>query len=99
MKPNRLTDRAIKSLPLPASGNEITFDTLVKGLGVRVTAAGARSFILTYRRKDGLQRRTTIGAFPDWTVAAAREEAKRLKRDIDGGGDPVGKERAEREAP
>jgi integrase len=45
------------------------------------------------------ERRYTIGSYPDWTVAAAREEAKRLKREIDGGRDPLAKRVADREAP
>ena len=57
-------------------------------------------FVVNYRRKgDGLERRYTIGAFPDWSVTAAREEAKRIKREIDGGADPVGKDKADRAAP
>jgi integrase len=72
----------------------------VAGFGVRVTAGGAVAFVLNYRRKaDGLERRYTIGAFPDWSVAAARERAKELKRHIDSGGDPIGEVRATREAP
>jgi len=87
----RLTDRLAKVLPVPPSGNRITYDSDVAGYGLRVTANGNRSFILNYRRKaDGIERRWTIGAFPDWSVGAARDEAKRLKRIIDGGGDPVG---------
>jgi integrase len=85
---------------MPEHGNQITYDSDVRGFGCRVTAAGARAFILNYRRKsDGTERRYTIGAYPDWGVAAAREEAKRLKREVDGGGDPVGEGRAERAAP
>ena len=87
----RLTDRIIQKLPAPAHGNKVTYDADVKGFGARITAAGGRAFVLTYRRKgDGRQRRFTIGSFPDWSTTAAREEAKRLKRDIDGGADPVG---------
>ena len=56
-----------------------------------MTAAGSRAFVLNYyRRSDGRERRYTIGGFPEWSAAAAREEAKRLKREIDGGADPVG---------
>jgi integrase len=96
----RLTDRVIKELPAPPTGNRIHYDDIVKGLGARITAAGNRGFILNYRRKaDGLERRYTIGTFPEWTVAAAREEAKRLRRAIDGGADPVGEHKADREAP
>jgi Arm domain-containing DNA-binding protein len=84
----KITDRIVKALPSPAQGNRITYDVDVKGFGVRVTAAGGKSFVLNYRRKnDGLERRWTLGSFPDWSAGAAREEAKRLKREIDGGGD------------
>jgi integrase len=87
----RLTDKFIKTLPLPARGNKITYDTEVKGFGLRATAAGAKSFVLNYRRRaDGLERRYTIGAYPEWTTSVARGEAKRLKRDIGVGADPVG---------
>jgi hypothetical protein len=73
----RLTDRAVKSLPAPDAGNKVYYDDLVRGFGLRVTTAGARSFVLDYRRRsDRLQRRVTIGQFPDWSTAAAREEAK-----------------------
>ena len=96
----RLSDQVVRKLPPPAHGNTITYDTDLKGFGMRVTAAGARSFVVNYRRKsDGLERRYTIGSFPAWSVTAAREEAKRLKRAIDGGGDPVGEDRAMRDAP
>jgi integrase len=96
----KLTDKVVRSLERPPTGNRITYDTEVKGFGARITAAGAIAFILNYRRRaDGLERRYTIGSFPDWSVAAAREKAKELKRHVDSGGDPVGEHAAEREAP
>jgi len=95
----RLTDAAVKHLPSPPAGSRIVYDTVAKGFGVRVTAAGARAFILTYRRKDGQQRRYTIGSFSDWRTAAAREEAQRLKRAVDGGADPLGELEQSRTAP
>src|SRR5260370_12733760 len=96
----RLTDRLVQTLPAPAKGNRITYDDVVPGFGARVTAAGARAFVLNYRtRGDGRARRYTIGGFPDWSTGAARDEAKRLKRAIDGGADPVGEIQATRSAP
>jgi integrase len=96
----RLTDKIIRALETPDKGNRIAYDVGLPGFGIRVTTAGAKSFVLNYRRKaDGLERRYTIGTFPAWSVTAAREEAKRLKREVDGGGDPVGKFKAAREAP
>jgi integrase len=98
-----LTDAIVRGLGAPASGNKITYDggdpkKRVRGFGVRVTAAGARAFILNYR-VGGIERRYTIGSFPDWSVSAAREEAKRLRREIDRGEDPVRGRRDYREAP
>jgi integrase len=96
----RLTDKLIKSLPMPPHGNRIYYDGETAGFGCRVTAAGARSFVLNYRRKaDGLERRATIGQWPAWSVTAARTEAQRLRRQVDGGADPVGEQRDQREAP
>src|SRR6516162_6102067 len=95
----RLTDQAVRRLPAPDTGNKVYYDDLVRGFGLRVTTAGARSFVLDYRRRsDALQRRVTIGQFPDWNTAGAREEAKRLKREVDGGADPVGAYREARAA-
>jgi integrase len=93
----KLTDRTVKALACPAQGNRITYDGELKGFGVRVTAAGAKSFILNYRIA-GRERRLTIGAYPVWSVAAARKEASSLAQQIDRGIDPLGERQAEREA-
>jgi integrase len=96
----RLTDKLVRALDPPATGNQITYDSAVRGFGVRITAGDAKAFILNYRVKaTGLERRITIGSHPDWNVAQAREEAKRLKREVDSGGDPLGEEKASRDAP
>jgi integrase len=86
-------------LEAPAKGSKIYYDDAVKGFGLRVTAAGARSFVLNYR-VAGREGRCTIGGHPDYTVVAAREVAKLLKRRIrDEGYDPVAEIQAAREAP
>jgi integrase len=88
---DKLFDATVKKLARPERGNRIYYDTEVTGFGCRVTAAGARSFVLNYRTTSGRERRYTIGAFPDWTTTAARTEAKRLKLEIRANGhDPVG---------
>jgi integrase len=94
----RLTDAGVKRLPVPANGNVITWDLAISGLGVRITAAAHRAFVLDYYTRVGKRRRYTIGSFPDWSVTGAREEARRLKRLIDGGGDPLAEIEAERGA-
>jgi integrase len=96
----RLTDQIIRRLPPPERGDRAIFDDAVKGFAIRINATGRRAFVLMYRRKsDGKQRRMTIGAFGAWNTTQAREEAKRIKREIDGGGDPVGEQQATRTAP
>src|SRR5262249_61208151 len=96
----KLTDNLLRRLPTPKHGNKIAYDDAVKGFGCRVTSAGSRAFVLNYYRKvDGRERRLTIGSFPDWNTTAAREEGKRLKREIDGGGDPGGGQEERRGAP
>jgi integrase len=92
----RLTDRLVKALPVPSSGSKIYYDSEVKGFAARVTATGARAFILRYR-VAGRGRLFTIGSFPDWSAAKARGEAMELKQQIDRGEDPMGHE--ERAAP
>ena len=59
---------------------------------------GARSFVLNYSI-HGRDSRITIGAFPTWSTAQAREEARALRRRIDVGEDPLADRRAAREAP
>jgi integrase len=91
------TGHGIK-LPTPERGNRITYDDVIKGFGIRVTAAGARSFILNYTI-HGVERRLTIGSFPPWRTTEAREEAGRLRQDIDRGNDPISERRERRAAP
>jgi integrase len=93
----RLTDKIVKAITSPNSGSRVTYCGELAGFGVRVTAAGVKSFVLNYVA-HGRERRVTIGRYPTWSVAAAREHAQRLKRDVDLGGDPLadrGKMRSE----
>jgi integrase len=94
----KLTDRLVRSLPPPPAGNRITYDAEVRGFGIRVTSLGAKAFVLNYR-VNGRERRLTIGSYPDWSVVAAREQAKELKRSVDLGDDPMGQRHEDRAAP
>jgi len=92
----RLTDVMVRHLPVPNQGATITYDREVPGFGARVTAKGARAFILNYM-SNGRERRMTIGQFPTWSSTAAREQARSLRRKVDAGIDPM-EERAAEEA-
>jgi integrase len=90
-----LTKNAVEELEPPASGYYIAFDDKLTGFGVRVTAAGVKSFVYDYR-VGGKKRRYTIGKFgPQWSVALARDEVEiKLGPNIGNGGDPAGEKKA-----
>jgi integrase len=100
MKPKKLNEKAIKELAVPTTGNTITYFAgatvqgakAPRGFGVRVTGAGARSFILNYRLR-GREHRFTIGAWPDWSALKAVREARSLRQRVDRGENPL-KDRA-----
>ena len=91
---DRITDNLVKELESPENGNRITYDTEIKGFGIRVTAAGSKAFVFNYRF-DGNEKRATIGAYgrDEWSVAAARKQAGEWSRGLVKGIDPL----AERE--
>ena len=83
----KLNERFVKAAEPRPSIYQV-FDECVRGFSLRVFPSGSRLFNLDYRAK-GRQRRFTIGRWPEWTVTAAREQAKALRRIIDEGGDPL----------
>ncbi|MGH9550657.1 MAG: tyrosine-type recombinase/integrase [Terriglobales bacterium] len=98
--PSRFNDAFIKRLPTPETDRYRIPDPRCAGLNVIVTSGGARTFVLRYRVKGtNLDRQLTIGRADVWSLRNAREEARKLMRKIDGGADPVGELRAQRQAP
>jgi hypothetical protein len=83
-----LTERFVKSVTAGNRASPIFMDDEVIGFGVQVRQNGRKTFTLDYTF-EARRRRYFIGDHPAWTVAAAREEAKQLKRSIDGGTDPL----------
>ncbi len=84
-----LEEKLLRRLEPPASGNKVFYDDTVTGFGLRVTQAGARSWVFNYVAPGGRERRLTIGRWPTWSAGAAREEAKLIRRRIDRGEDPL----------
>ena len=102
--PEKLTKERVESEPAPKTGATLIFDTGVKGFACRVFAPtdrhphGMRSFCLNYR-VNGVERRHSIGRYPDWSVQEARQEARELRKRIDKGEDPARDKRQRLEAP
>ena len=93
-----LTAGAIERLACPP-GKQQAFmrDSEAPGLRVRVTAAGAKSFV--YEAKLNRQTiRRTIGDVKAWSIEQARTEARRLAVVLDGGQDPREIERQQQAA-
>lgn len=96
----RFTADYIAHLPLPAE-KAVTYwdnDEKATGFGLRLYPSGARSFFINYRF-GGRETRHTIGAYPRWSLTAARERAIELRKKVDMGRDPTGEKRQRREAP
>jgi integrase len=92
----KLSEETIRRLPVPDTGNRVTYFAgatiqgakAPRGFGVRVTAAGARAFVLNYRLR-GREHRFTIGAWPDWSALKAVREARNLRQRVDRGENPI----------
>lgn len=86
--PTPLSDKFCRSAPTPAHGAKLYRDSNTPGLALRITAAGNRSFVFCYSAPDGREKRRTLGAYGTWSLGAARQEAKILRRSVDRGDDP-----------
>ena len=93
-----LTDQSVRDLPAPEGENApIIYDTKLQGFGVRVTPAGAKSFVFVYRSPTKPET-YTIGRFKPghhnpWPAAKARRLVKQF---VKKGADPAGEQRAKR---
>ena len=87
-KPHELTAGLLERLACPPDKKQAFIrDIQGNGLRVRVTAAGAKSFVFE-RKLRGETIRQTIGGVTRWTIEEARAEARRLGVVLDRGADP-----------
>ena len=85
---HELTAGLIERLACPAGKLQAFLrDAKAPGLRVRVTAAGAKSFVFEAKLNRQTIRRT-LGDVRAWSIEAARNEANRLRVTLDGGTDP-----------
>lgn len=85
----KLTERAIAALNCPAGAKDrLVFDDSLPGLAVRISAAGARSFLAQYT-VAGKRRRVPIGRWGAVTLEQARSAARGVLGDVARGLDPA----------
>ena len=94
MPRQRLTDRSIKQKP-PAAGQTELWDTVLLGFGIRISYGGRRTFFIM-TRINGKQIRRTVGRYPAFSLAEARDRGRGLLGDSARGLDPKEREREER---
>jgi integrase len=83
-----LTIGVIDRLTCPEGKSQVFLrDGKSPGLRVRVTAAGAKSFVFEAKLNRQTVRRT-IGSVRSWSIEQARTEARRLSVILDNGQDP-----------
>ncbi|RAR62475.1 uncharacterized protein DUF4102 [Paraburkholderia unamae] len=75
---------------LRATGEYQAFqDTELRGVGVKVTPTGAKSYTYRWTKPDGTQGRRTIGYYPAMQPGEARDAARRESEIIDRKGDTL----------
>lgn len=92
-----LTEKVVKAAEAQAGRKVFIFDDDCIGFALSISSAGSKRFVLDYY-VAGRQRRVTIGAWPAWSVVAARAEAQVLKREVNRGVDPLARRDEAREA-
>ncbi|WP_168204666.1 tyrosine-type recombinase/integrase [Tardiphaga sp. vice304] len=86
-----LTDRAIRALKAPEGRVEVG-DASCRGLSIRCTPAGVKTWTFAYKF-EGKMRRITLGEYPTMGLSKARQTADERRKQRNEGTDP----RAERD--
>ena len=87
----KLTKRTVEDV-VPGERDRFLWDSDLRGFGVKVTPAGARTYVVQYRLggRGTFSRRFTIGRHGSpWTAEEARKEALRILSRVADGGDPA----------
>lgn len=96
-----ITDKEVRALIAKAQREgkaQYQAEGTVPGLTISASKTGIASWYIRYRLA-GKQKERTIGQYPAWGAAEARDKAKELRREIDGGIDvAVEKQRQKQEA-
>jgi integrase len=97
----KISKRSVDALQ-PAEKPVIHYDEDLKGFGVLVTPAAAKSFVVEYRPHGGgrgsNKRRVTIGKTGTITAEKARSEASRILAEVRLGADPASAKAKQRAA-
>lgn len=82
----------------PSSKEYIVWASDPRGLGVRVTVGGTKTFLVQYRLPSGQQRRLKLGRTDSITAEQAKKAAREALGQVAGGNDPGDRKRAIRDS-
>lgn len=88
----KLTKRIVDALEIPGEEEKYgitTWDTKLKGFGIRVMPSGAKTYCLDYFDKRHRQHRIKLARHGVLTCDEARERARQLLNAIASGSDPI----------
>jgi integrase len=94
----KLADDLVRRLTSEAAAQRDVWDSIVPGLGLRVTSRGLKTWFIRYSIA-GRKRRLKLGTFPALSVPAAREAARERFAAIGAGRDPQAERAADRVEP
>lgn len=94
----RLTDKYVAAISAAEGSRLEVFDQHPQGAGLmlRVTDAGLKTWMVRYRTDDGVQRRFSLGLYPDVSLTDARVRAAEARGQARDGKDPAGAKRRRR---
>lgn len=95
----KITKRFIDALRADPDRDVVTWDSELRGFGVRVKPSGAKSYLIQYRNTEGRSCRLTLGKVGTLTPDEARALGRGKLADVAKGADPVAEKKAVNAAP
>jgi hypothetical protein len=94
------TKATLDGLQVSAPGMRlVVHDAKSKGLQIRVSSTGVKTFSVRRRIKGGEVERITLGRYPEMSIEQARRRAAEINAVVEGGANPAAVRRAAKGEP
>ncbi len=97
--PSTKLTKSVIDIAKPAARDYEIRDTIIPGFFCKITPAGRKTFMLSYRTPTGERRKPALGTYGQITVDQARKLAQDFLASVRGGGDPSQDRQIARTAP